>query len=118
MTRNTTSPTAFAGVLAAWCRERGLAEPVREHKFHERRKWMFDFAWKSYMTALEIEGGTWTQGRHSRGRGYEDDCEKYNEATLLGWRVLRVTTGMVTRGEVWGLLERGLLCTAENVRGK
>lgn len=69
-----------------------LAESVvREHRFHPKRKWPFDFAWLDLMVAVEIEGGHW-HGRHTRGKGFVDDCEKYNAATALGWRVLRFTS--------------------------
>ena len=50
------------------------------------------------MIAAEIEGGTWSGGRHTRGSGYEKDCEKYNEAVRLGWSVLRFTAKMVRDG--------------------
>jgi hypothetical protein len=49
-----------------------------------------------------------TRGRHVRGRGYEADCEKYSEAALRGWRVLRVTNGMVRDERALALLERAL----------
>ena len=45
--------------------------------------------------AIEIEGGTWTGGRHTRGAGYSGDCEKYNQALRDGWRVFRYTTDML-----------------------
>jgi len=63
------------------------AEP--EYKFCSSRKWRFDFAIPSHKIAVEIEGGIWTGGRHTRGQGFIDDMEKYNEAAILGWRVLR-----------------------------
>ena len=65
----------------------------REVRFHER-KWRFDFAWPLQAVALEVEGGAYTGG-HKRGRAYESDCEKNNEAMRLGWRVYRVTPAMV-----------------------
>jgi very-short-patch-repair endonuclease len=67
---------------------------VQEHRFSER-KWRFDFAWPAKALAVELEGGSWVRGRHNRPQGFENDCEKYNAAALLGWRVLRFTTGMV-----------------------
>jgi len=79
---------------------------VAEFKFHPVRKWRFDFCWPERKLALEIEGGAFVGGRHTRGAGYEKDIAKYNEATALGWRVLRATTGMVKRGEIWTLLDR------------
>jgi very-short-patch-repair endonuclease len=70
----------------------------REYRFHRTRRWRFDFAWPAQLVALEVEGGTWIRGAHSRGKHFEADCEKYNEAELLGWRVLRATTNMVRDG--------------------
>lgn len=69
----------------------------REHKFHPERKWRFDFALKNKI-AVEIEGGIWVSGAHSRGKHFESDCEKYNEAALLGWRVFRFSPDMVKKG--------------------
>jgi very-short-patch-repair endonuclease len=42
--------------------------------------------------AVELEGGTNTGGRHVRPAGYEQDVEKYNQAVVLGWRLLRFTS--------------------------
>lgn len=98
-----------------------LPDPDRDYRFHDKRKWALDFAWPSevifernqdYPTrssdgiAVEIEGGTFVAGRHSRGAGFEKDCEKYAEALILGWRVLRVTGGMVLDGRAIALTRR------------
>jgi len=64
---------------------------IPEYKFHPARKWRFDYAIPKYMIAIEVEGGVWNNGRHTRGAGYIKDMEKYNEATILGWRILRYT---------------------------
>lgn len=66
-------------------------ECMAEYRFYKQRRWRFDFAIPSKKIAIEIEGGVWTNGRHTRGRGYIGDMEKYNFAVLLGWRVLRFT---------------------------
>jgi hypothetical protein len=50
------------------------------------------------MLAIEIEGGIFIGGRHTRGRGYQDDLEKYNVATSLGWRVFRFSLEDILRG--------------------
>jgi very-short-patch-repair endonuclease len=72
------------------CRERGLPEPVTEHRFAPPRRWRFDFSWPDAKIALEVEGGIWSGGRHTRGAGFVGDMAKYNHAARLGWRVLRV----------------------------
>ena len=88
--------------FALQLRTSGLPEPQREHRFHPKRRWRFDFAWPDVMLAVEVEGGTWSKGRHTRGRGFAADCEKYNEAAMLGWKVLRFTGDMVNN---WSALE-------------
>jgi very-short-patch-repair endonuclease len=65
----------------------------REYRFVPDRRWRFDFAYIDQMIAIELEGGTWCGGRHTRGAGYEKDLEKYNRATIEGWKVLRYTSG-------------------------
>jgi len=68
---------------------------VREYKFSLTRKWKFDFAHVGKLVAIEIEGGHWSGGRHVRGKGFENDCEKYLEATLAGWTVVRLTSNQI-----------------------
>lgn len=89
------------------CKAYGL-EPVPEYRVVPTRRWRFDFAFPDKLIAVEIEGGTWVQGRHSRGVGIEKDCEKYAEATILGWRILRVTTDQVRRGQAINWLVRAV----------
>lgn len=89
------------------CRLAGLPAPTTEVYFAKPRRWRFDLAWEERRFACEIEGGTFIPGgsRHSRGRGYENDCVKYAEALCRGWRVLRVTTDMVRDGRALMYLE-------------
>lgn len=64
---------------------------VKEYKFCTGRRWRFDYANIEKKVAIEIEGGIWVNGRHTRGFGYLNDIDKYNMAVLLGWRLLRFT---------------------------
>ena len=81
-------------------------DAVREYKFHPVRKWRFDYAIPEVKIALEVEGGVFKKrsylgkdgfieqtvgGRHTSGVGFLRDLEKYNAATSLGWKLLRVT---------------------------
>ena len=61
-----------------------------EHRFCERR-WRFDWVILDKKIAIEEEGGAWSGGRHTRGQGFINDMEKYNRATIEGWRILRYT---------------------------
>jgi len=68
---------------------------VPEHRFHPMRKWRFDFVIPEAMVAIELHGGTYSQGRHVRGIGFKKDREKINAAIELGWVVLEYTVDQV-----------------------
>lgn len=73
-----------------------IPAPVREYRFDDKRRWRFDFAWPDQQLAAEVEGGTWgNKSRHTTGTGFHNDCEKYNTATVQGWRVFRFDAKMV-----------------------
>lgn len=92
--------------LALQLRALGITGWAREYRFHTDRRWRFDFAFPEKMFAVEIEGGTWSGGRHNRGVGYAKDAEKYEAAMLAGWTVYRVTTDMVTSGHAVTVIAR------------
>jgi very-short-patch-repair endonuclease len=71
----------------------GLGYEVKtEYKFHPTRRWRFDIAIPELKIAVEYEGIYGKgQSRHTSAGGYTGDCDKYNEAAILGWRVLRFT---------------------------
>ena len=84
----------------------GLPRPAEEYRFARPRLWRFDFAWLDERIAVEYEGGTWRAGgRHTTGKGFRDDCIKYNAAAALGWRVYRFTADMVESGQMRIFLE-------------
>ena len=70
----------------------------QEFKFHPDRKWRADFHIVGHMLLVEVEGGIWSGGRHTRAKGYIGDMEKYNAAVGLGYRVLRFSTEQVKSG--------------------
>lgn len=93
------APSALEERLWYLMRVEKIPLPEREHKFHPVRKWRFDFAFIGERLAVECEGAVWVMGRHNRGSGFAEDCVKYNEAVIHGWRVLRFTGDMINSGE-------------------
>lgn len=94
--------------LDAWkAIAKDLPLPETQAMFHPTRKWRFDFAWKlkvyardesgamrceEFKVAVEIQGGAFSQGGHSRGAQQARDHAKLNEAQRLGWIVLQYGT--------------------------
>jgi len=84
--------------FAMHCKAHGLI-PEREVKFCPLRNWRVDFLFRAESIIVEIEGGIWSNGAHTRGKHFESDAAKYNRATLMGYRVLRYSTAMVESGQ-------------------
>jgi hypothetical protein len=83
----------------------GLRGFVCEHNFKGltgKRRWRFDVAFKDQRVAVECQGGLYSQGKHSRPKGYENDAQKSAEAQICGWIVIYVTPNMlkVKKGQV------------------
>ena len=87
------------------CKTGLCVECVKEYMFHPVRKWRFDYAIPEHKVALEVEGGIWTKGRHTRPQGFLGDIEKYNAGTLLGWRIFRVTPDELYSNKTFNLLK-------------
>jgi very-short-patch-repair endonuclease len=82
---------------------------VRQYLFAKEalgRKWAADFCWPTLLWIVEVDGGTYVAGRHTRGTGFEADRERDAEAMCLGYRVLHVTTKQVESGQALAWLER------------
>lgn len=93
----------FAATFEATWRLLGGPELEREYQFCPDRKWRADYVFRlkdrlgiEQKYIVELDGGVWTGGRHVRGGGYIADCMKINSAVLLGYRVIRIATGMAT----------------------
>ena len=95
-------------VLLAWGLDHAGLTYVSEYRFDPIRRWRLDFAFPDQKLAVEVEGGVWSGGRHSRGAGFEADCEKYNALTLAGWRLLRFTGKPIKSGEALETIMKAL----------
>jgi len=71
---------------------------IQEFYFHPKRQWRADFHILETKILVEVEGGIWSGGRHTRGKGYIGDMEKYNSAAMMGFTVLRFSTEQVKAG--------------------
>ena len=77
--------------FSALCELESLPEPVFEYQIEalRPRRWRYDICFPDQKVIVEVEGGAWTRGRHTRGKGFLSDIEKYNAAVVLGYRLLR-----------------------------
>lgn len=90
--------------LFAWqVKQAGIVQPVRQYPFAKciSRLYRADFCWPDERLIVEIQGGIFVNGRHSRGMGYEADLERNSLAAMLGWKVLQFSPRHVKSG--WAL---------------
>lgn len=95
-----TNGSVLENRFAFYWRALGGPKLEREFLFHPTRKWRFDFADPKSKVAIEVEGGIYTGGRHTKPLGFIEDCEKYNEAAFLGWRVFRLPGKLITSAQL------------------
>ena len=85
----------------------------REYRFAPPRRWRADFyvhdgRWGFNALLVEIDGGAFIAGRHSRGTGVENDAEKQSAAAILGFRVIRCTPAQVNDGRALAWIKAAL----------
>ena len=71
-----------------------------------KRRWRADFLVQPGDLLIEVEGGLYVAGRHTQGRGYEGDLEKYNAAVELGYTVLRYSPRQINDGSALEQIRR------------
>lgn len=94
--RDKRSPSRLEARFAFLWRAANGPALEKEFIFYHGRRWRADFAHTPSRTLVEIEGGIWIQGRHNRAEGFLADIEKYFEAALAGWTVLRLSECQLT----------------------
>jgi very-short-patch-repair endonuclease len=103
-----TAKAPVRDIFTSICKTDMGVECVKEFKFHPTRKWRFDYAIPEHKIALEVEGGVWTGGRHTRSKGFLNDVEKYNTGTLLGWRIFRVTPDDLFKTKTMNMIKQAI----------
>lgn len=76
----------------------GIESPIPEWRFHPVRRWRLDYFWPKHKVAVEINGGIWSRGRHTRGGGFLGDMTKLNYAQQMGIRVFQFTPQELKNG--------------------
>lgn len=104
--------TAAERAFVLLCKAHGLPTPISEFHFWHGRQFRFDWLFDGWL-AVEIEGGIYSGGAHTRGKHFESDIEKYNEAAILGYTLLRFTPEQIDSGEAFAVIRRALLAEGE-----
>jgi very-short-patch-repair endonuclease len=102
--------------LAAQLEQAGIPFEREVMFAHEiGRKWRADFLILDPHYAdieagllVEIDGGAFIGGRHSRGQGVANDAEKQSAAAILGYRVIRATPAQVADGSCLSWIQQAL----------
>lgn len=81
-----------------------------EFYFTVERNWRFDYCIPEFKIAIEQEGGIHTGGRHTRGKGFEGDMEKYNAAASMGWTLIRRSPKQLCTSETIELIKKAMIC--------
>ena len=70
-------------------------QPEPEYRFAPPRRFRFDWVFRDYRIAVEVDGGVWMPngGYHAQ----DGDREKLNLAASLRWLVFRFSPQMLTR---------------------
>jgi hypothetical protein len=104
---NTDAEQGRDKLFDAACKAHGLPVPVHEFEFHPTRKWRFDFLFDGWL-AVELQGGLFTEGRHTQGAALLKEYEKLNAAQIMGYTMLLVTPEQVDSGEAFTIIKRAL----------
>jgi hypothetical protein len=88
----------------------GLPGGMVEYRFAPPRRWRWDLCWpdRHLLVAVEVNGGLWVRGRHSRAKGAEADYCKNAAGILLGWRVFWCSTEQLNSGLVWEWVRKAM----------
>ena len=82
--------------------------PEAEFRFAPPRRWRFDYRWPNQKLALEVQGGLFIGGRHSRGPALLKEHEKLNTAARMGYRILYTTPKQLVSFETATTIKQAL----------
>lgn len=82
------------------------APQVARHAY--KPHYRLDFAWPALGVGVEVMGGVWSGGAHSRPAGIQRDYAKSNLAQKVGWTLISLTQRDLTSGNALDLIEDAL----------
>lgn len=68
-----------------------------EVKLISGRRFRFDYVHLKSKTAIEVNGGNYINGRHTRGVALNSEYEKFNLAQIQGYQIFLLSGDMVTK---------------------
>lgn len=80
----------------------------REFQIVSDRRYRADFFFPLARLIVEVDGGGWVNGRHSRGNGIENDAEKSALIAQLPARLMRVTPKQIKDGRALNWILKAL----------
>ena len=101
--RRSKGETALDELLVSLLPEFGYLGLDREYRFHDRRRWRFDFCFPEKRLAIEFDGGV-----HRTKERFAPDMDKLNTAQVEGWTVLRFTTAQLRDGRAEKMIRKAL----------
>ncbi len=78
---------------------------VRKKEKPRSRPWRADFCWPAQKVVVEIQGGAFCGGRHTRGAGFQTDMQKSLLLQANGWLFLALTGKMVHQKDGYWIRE-------------
>lgn len=78
---------------------------VRKKAKPRSRKWRADFCWPDQQIVLEVQGGAFSGGRHTRGVGFRTDMQKSLLLQSSGWLFLALTADMISQKDGHWILQ-------------
>src|SRR6185312_3510938 len=80
----------------------------RQVQIHPDRRFRADFYIRAVRLVIEVEGGGFVNGRHSRGKGIESDAEKSFYIARMPARLIRVTPDHIKDGRALKWIQEAL----------
>jgi hypothetical protein len=89
------SVVKFNMLIVSFCRANKL-ELKKEFQFCKGRRWKADYYIPELNVLIEYEGlgvgrNKFRAGGHQTVKGYTANCDKYNRASMLGYKLIRYT---------------------------